>query len=496
MNYRHKSILLISCLLAFLILAPLVVSYGLGYQYDFKKKEIIQTGAMVIKAIPSKANIFLDGELQNKNNFWEELINDFVKINQLKIGKYNLKIEKSGYHSWEKNIKIKEGKVTRLNNVILLSANPEIINAAGGGDIDNFWFSDDRSKIVYTVFGDQKNIILKALALDKSSRNISEFKLLALKTNSEINNLKWSEDGKNIIFEIVIDKNLKTENSKFYLINLEEKKIINLGKDFKLTPGKQWQVKSDDIFYLKSGNLYRISYSSRSINLFLKNISAYAIKNNFIYCVKTAATDSKNAVYRIKNNGLLDESLITELPAGEEFNKIKISSGDQIILKSKEENLYLIENNKTPILINSPAEDFELSKEEDKLFYFNDHEIWIYRLKEKISQPAKEKYANELVTRFSGEIKSVVWHSDFEHLFFQVGETIKFIELDDHGKRNCFDFIDLEFPPLKKGARGISEAIKNQNNSSLIFDPEKNKLYFLDKADGRNVLREVSLFPY
>ncbi|NIA10102.1 MAG: hypothetical protein GWP10_10355, partial [Nitrospiraceae bacterium] len=379
----------------FLIIAPLVISYGLGYQYDFTKKEIIQTGAIVIKTIPPKANIFLDGELQNKNNFWEELLNDFVKINQLKVGRYNLKIKKGGYHSWEKNIEIKEGIVARLDNVILLPADPKIENAITG-DIDNFWFSDSNSKIVYTVFDNQKNIILKALAPDEPVKNISEFKLLALKTNSEINNLKWSKDGKNIIFEIIVNKNLKTENSKFYLINFEENKIINLDKNFKLVFSRQWQAKSNDIFYLKNSDLYRINYSSRSINLFLKNVSAYAIKNNFIYYVKSApadSTDSKTAVYKIKNNGLSDESLIAELPAGEEFDKIEISAGDQIILKSKEGNLYLIENdnNKNLKLINSSVVNFEFSEGKDKFFYFNNYEIWVYYLKEKISQPAKEK---------------------------------------------------------------------------------------------------------
>jgi len=487
MNHYYKSILLVSCILIFLILAPLVIFYGLGYQYDFQKKEVIQTGAAIIKTIPPRANIFLNGELQNKNNFWEELLNDFVKINQLKVGKYNLRAEKNDCHSWDKNIEIKEGAVTKLDNVILLSANPEIVNAITD-DMDNFWFNDDKSKIAYTVFDSQENIILKVLTLNESPRNISEFKLLAIKANSKISSLKWDKNSENIIFEIVIDKNLETEILKFYLINLKKNKIINPDKNFKLVSGKQWQIKNDDIFYLKNNDLHRLNYSIRSINLFLKNISAYAVKDNFIYYIKSTPIDSKTAVYKIKNNGLLDERLITELPFGEEFDKIGISDSDQIILKSKEGNLYLIENdnNKNLKLINSSVADFELSKEKDRFFYFNDYEIWVYYLKEKTSQPAKEKYANELITRFSDEIKAVAWYSDSEHLFFQVGETIKFIELDNRDKRNCYDFVELEFPPLKKGIKGISK---------LIFDPKKNKLYFLDKADGKNVLREVLLFP-
>ena len=101
-----------------------------------------------------------------------------------------------------------------------------------------------------------------------------------------------------------------------------------------------------------------------------------------------------------------------------------------------------------------------------------------------------------MITRFSGEIETVVWCSDFEHLFFRVDRTIKFIELDDRDKRNCFDFIKLEFPPLEKGDKIVPPLEKGVGGiSRLIFDPEKNKLYFLDKADGKNVLREVLLFP-
>ncbi len=485
MNHQKKAILIVLCVLMFLILAPSVIFYGLGYQYDFDEKEVVQTGAIIVKISPSQTDVFLNGKLQNKNSFWEELLNNFVKINQLKVGEYNLKIKKDDHFSWEKNIEVKEGIITKLENVILLPINPEIKNVISE-NLDNFWFSQDNNKIAYTVFSNQKNIILNILDLDNPEKNIAEFKLLALKSDFEISNLKWSKDKENIVFEIT-GNNTDILKSKLYLVNLKERKIINLDKNFKLISSSQWQSKDDTIFYLKNNDLYRINYSDKLINLFSKNISAYTVKNNFVYYTKSTPIDPKIAVYKIKNNGLSDESLIIELPAGEEFDKIEISADDQIILRSKDKKLYLADNDKNLKLINSSVADFQLSEEKNKLFYFNGHEIWIYYLEEKIVQPAKEKDANELVTRLSDEIKNVVWYSTSEHLFFQAGEIIKFIELDNRDKRNCYDFIKLESvdnPLLGKEGPGVV-------NDSLVFDPEKNKLYFLDKADGENILREV-----
>jgi len=482
MNHRKKNIFLVVCILLFLILAPLILSYGLGYRYDYKEKEVVQTGAVVIKTIPAQANIFLNNELQNKSGFWEDLLNDFVKIDQLKVGKYNLKIKKDGYHAWEKNIGIKEGIVTKLANVILLPLDPKIKSAAPG-NIDNLWFSRDNRKIAYTVFDNQKNIVLKVSTLN-SPHSAAEFKLLASKNSSRINNLKWSEDDKNIIFEVIGSRDGEpNQNPALYLINLEENKIINLNNSFDFLPNSKWQTEDSDIFYLANGDLYRINRAEKSINIFLKNISSRAMEGNTIYYVKSVPGNLEsglppiNSIYKIKNYDILNGNyLIAELPPKEDFDKIEISASGQIILKSKNKKLYLIDD-KILELISSSATDFQLSGTQDKLFYFNSHEIWVYYLKEKTSRPAKEKYANDLVARFSGEIKSAAWHSGFEHLFFQTEKTIKFIELDDRGKRNCYDFIELN----------------DSSGAKLVFDEEEDRLYFLETTANKNILKEVSL---
>ena len=73
-------------------------------------------------------------------------------------------------------------------------------------------------------------------------------------------------------------------------------------------------------------------------------------------------------------------------------------------------------------------------------------------------------------------------------------KIIKFIELDDRDKRNCYDFVKLNNSNNPLLSKEDPEIIREQNNF-LIFDQKKNKLYFLDKTDGEKVLREILVFP-
>ena len=119
MTKRTRTILFLICLFLFLLIAPLAIFYSQGYRFDFDSKKITQTGGLFLKVFPKSAEIYLDGKLKKKTDFFF----GSILIENLLPKKYKIEIKKEGYFTWEKNLEIREKEVTEAKNVILFPEN-------------------------------------------------------------------------------------------------------------------------------------------------------------------------------------------------------------------------------------------------------------------------------------------------------------------------------------------------------------------------------------
>jgi hypothetical protein len=94
----------------------MIIFYALGYNFDFEKKTITVTGGIYLKSEPTKAEIYVNDKLNSTTN-------ELIKRLNPKI--YNIKITKENFYSWEKNLFVQPGLVTKANS-ILLPINPKI----------------------------------------------------------------------------------------------------------------------------------------------------------------------------------------------------------------------------------------------------------------------------------------------------------------------------------------------------------------------------------
>ena len=95
----------------FFISSPLLILYSLGYRYNFTTNNIEKNGAFYIKSYPKNANIYIDNVLNNKKT-----PNQIVNI---KPANYKLKVIKSNYLPWEKELIIRKGETTFVENIVL-----------------------------------------------------------------------------------------------------------------------------------------------------------------------------------------------------------------------------------------------------------------------------------------------------------------------------------------------------------------------------------------
>lgn len=100
----------------FLVTAPLVVLYTAGYRYHFESGKIVRTGVLNITSIPKGAAVFIDDQPQDEQT--PAVISNIVP------GSHLIRVEKSGYASWEKTLNIYSKQSTFASQIVLFSDEP------------------------------------------------------------------------------------------------------------------------------------------------------------------------------------------------------------------------------------------------------------------------------------------------------------------------------------------------------------------------------------
>lgn len=122
MTRRTRIILFISSLFIFLIISLVSVSYSQGYRFDFKAKKFVQTGGIFLKTKPAGADVFIDGKPKGKTNF----LSGKLFIKNLMPRFHKIRVEKTNFFPWEKNLEVKEKEVTEAKNILLIPKNPKL----------------------------------------------------------------------------------------------------------------------------------------------------------------------------------------------------------------------------------------------------------------------------------------------------------------------------------------------------------------------------------
>lgn len=108
MTSTKRYTLIVVGIIIFAVLAPAFILGVRGYIYDFETNRLVQTGILVAKTQPKDAKITIEG-LKNKT----KKTNTTIRF--LPTGGYKVRIEKTGFHPWEKHLFIRGGLVTWLS---------------------------------------------------------------------------------------------------------------------------------------------------------------------------------------------------------------------------------------------------------------------------------------------------------------------------------------------------------------------------------------------
>ncbi|MCM8796262.1 MAG: PEGA domain-containing protein [Candidatus Omnitrophica bacterium] len=145
---KIRALLFYFNVLFFLLTIPFLVSFALGYKFDFHTLRFTKTGLISIKTQPANADIYLAGRL------WKE--KSPTTITELLPGRYNVKIELTGYYPWEGEVIVYAGQVSRLEKITLFPLRP-MVKQLNKARISSFWTDFVNGKVYY--IDGQENII-------------------------------------------------------------------------------------------------------------------------------------------------------------------------------------------------------------------------------------------------------------------------------------------------------------------------------------------------
>lgn len=418
-------------IIVFLVVFPYIVLVARGYRYNPKTKKFQATGLLIVKSTPSTdLRIYIDDKLQKNNR-------TPLKKNLFE-GEHKIKIEKDGYNSWEKLVKIEKEKICWEESVVLIPNELEKILIKE--NVKEYTFSPNLNFIVsISPESPDKITILNLKSQEK--------KIFAVGKNLSI--LDISPNEENILLQDIVGN-----KKELKVFNYKNEKTYNFENILKAS------FLDNDKVVAQNNNgqllLYLISQQTSNVNIIDNNVLNFAIRNKEeIFITKK---DSQKIYLVIKNINSSKEKILKEVQKPE-IQYIKSEKNNQEALIVNNGELYFFQNNQLNLIDKEVKKAF-FNQNGQRLLYNKNYEIWLYFIyKDRIKVDQKQ-----LVLRLSENIDSFIFYPDEMHILFQQKNKIFFVDFDGQNKVE------------------ITNQSKNQNKLFYIID--NNEFFYINNEDS------------
>lgn len=167
---------------AFIVFAPIILFYSLGYKFDIKSAKFQRTGAISIKTVPQQVEVYLDNKKISESSPYA--------IRGLLPKKYTLRLEREGFYPYKIPVEVKSASVSDIDVVLL----PKMKNI----EEINLDFNVRGFFVVKHLFG-RKIIVFTddgIYLLDEKFTDVQKIAALDL-SESVMNTIEGLQEGKN-----------------------------------------------------------------------------------------------------------------------------------------------------------------------------------------------------------------------------------------------------------------------------------------------------------
>ncbi len=231
---------------------------AMGFSFN-ESGNLEQSGLLQLSSHPSGATVEVDGET---------LFSRTEISKMLSAGEHQVKVTKSGYDTWETNIRVDAGLLTHISWIRLFPLNPAIEDVATYQAARLLSFSPDRKNLLYLEQGDTK---FQLINLQGDSIKTTKIKLATILDTADQATLEsanlsvvaWNDSNNKVLL------NWTHDTTEWVLADLEKpENSINLTQKFNLVFNKILIANdsASKLWAVENGNLHLIDLSSATIS--------------------------------------------------------------------------------------------------------------------------------------------------------------------------------------------------------------------------------------
>ncbi len=287
----------------FLILGYLLLIYATGKRLT-REGNLVGIGIIQVDVTPDNSEIYLNNELKDQGD---------TNLENLKPGKYSIKVAKDSYSPWQKEIEVVEGKITPLK-IKLFPSNPSLTAATFNG-VFSPKLSPDGRKIAFGIQVEGKKGIW---VLDLRDRqfffNTNTLRQVVADTTAisfSNSTLSWSQDSNSVLVQ---SKNNTTSEPISFLIDQSKLNTSPENVTSRIDElNKSW---SDQVIKINSEKLKNLGKEAQALAADYKEL-LFAKDDSAVIVVKN---DGSAVVFDTKPNPVPGvKPVTTQLPVAEKY---------------------------------------------------------------------------------------------------------------------------------------------------------------------------------
>lgn len=426
-------LLSIACLL-FIIIAPAVVLYAIGYRVNPANGIAHPVGVLLVATQPRGATVRVNGA---------DIGQTPRAVPNLAPGTADLAVSLDGFRTWQKRVAIEATKATDFQNIRLFPLDPAQDRLAE--NVLDFALSPNELLIAAVLARNTVHII------DLHGLPISQFTLPAAPQK-----LTWSSDSSEILVATA---------RRFYLINLNSASPVPLAG---MPAGEilGWDPRLPDRLIVLTGGNSIVSYSTvtKETTPLIGNAQQAALTDNALY------TGFDGSLKEYAYDGTLRQPFISPLPAG--AIKLIASEGGTVAAVGKDKRItVLTAGTSEEVPVGAVSEAIFSPDGSLLLLQTAPNEVQIYNVNNELL-PNLPVHTAQLLARLSRPIHHASWFAGNDHLLYQIDDELIITETDtrDYVLTSALDTTNTG--DAKAAADGVGNTlfyIKKEGRTSTLI---------------------------
>jgi len=436
MSIKFRRLIYLSFFLIFAIAAPLIVLYTTGYRYNFQKGRVEQVGVLFLNIKPKNAALFLNGTVLSSDK-------RPLRLAELRPNFYQVRAEKDGFYSWEKNLEVKSKSSTLAFDIVLFKKSSPMIFSQNTAD--SFALSP-RDK--YMAYSNQGKIYLKNIK-DEKEKLIFETAYLPTE-------FVWAKDESAFLIK---------QPGKIWAAEITGTPKIS---DLSIIAKRQIDAAnfSEDtatVYGLADKDILSLSLETKTYKKLVSGVDNFSFTDDNLFFIKNDAAGSHIFKYSIFSKIFDINTELARLPlAAYEIGEAK---NNYLTIFGKNNDIYLINLSiaKQPILkLNGSFAKWGQDDKNNFLYFFDSSELLTF--------DPKIRRTN-MIARFEENLKTV--EPIYNTLYFaeQINNSLFISEIDDRDKRQTM------------------KIFSGRDLKNIAVDSDGKKIYFIDRLkNGQEIL--------